>query len=179
MSEANYIRTFTGKKFYPLDPNPADVDILDVAHHLSLAARWAGATRVFYSVALHSLHVSSMCRKEDALAGLMHDAAEFALCDLPKPVKLGLPEYNAHEDRLMKVIAAALGFDYPLSDGVHQADATALYLESKAFFQFSRGEIPEAEPPRQSNWHFPIVCSATPAQVEGWFIDEYYRLKLL
>lgn len=179
MSHDNYIRTFTGRKFYPLSPRRSGVNIIDIAHHLSQQCRWAGAVKSFYSVALHSLHVSSMCRKGDALAGLLHDAAEAYLCDVPKPVKRGLPEYNLHEDRLLTVIASALHFEYPLSDEVHQADAAALYLESRYFFEFARGEIPEAEPPRQSNWNFPIVCSAAPAQVEAWFLAEYRRLKSL
>lgn len=175
----SYIRTFRGRKFFPLDPRAEDVEILDIAHHLSHICRWSGAVKSFYSVALHSLHVSMMVRREHALAALCHDAAESFLCDMPSPVKRGFPEYAVHEDRLMKVISQALGFEYPFAPEVHQADAAALFLESKFFFDFERGEIPEVEPPRHCNWNFPIVCSATPAQVKSWFLSEYARLKAL
>lgn len=175
----SYIRTFSGINFYPLDPKPEGVSVVDIAHHLSMQCRWAGAVKSFYSVALHSIHVSMMCRKEHALSGLMHDSAEGFLCDMPSPVKKGFPEYAVHEDRLMKVISQALGFEYPFAPEVHQADAAALYAESQFFFDFERGEIPEVEPPRHCNWNFPIVCSATPAQVKSWFLSEYARLKAL
>lgn len=175
----SYIRTFSGVKFYPLSPDPADVRLVDIAHHLSHQCRWAGAVKSFYSVALHSLHVSMMCRKENALAALMHDAAEAYLCDMPSPVKLGMPEYNAHEDQLMRTISSVFHFEYPFADEVHQADQAALYEESKYFFNFERGEIPAVQPPRYCNWNFEIVCAVSPAQVKQWFLSEYHRLKLL
>lgn len=172
----SYIRTFSGLKFYPLDPRPEDVRIVDIAHHLSNQCRWAGAVKTFYSVCLHSLHVSMMCHKEHALAALLHDASEAYLCDMPKPAKLGMPEYQGIEDRLQSVIASALGFEYPFTPEVHQADQAALYLESKYFFEFDR-DIPVVEPPRHCNWSYDIVCGATNRQVERWFLDEYNRLK--
>lgn len=175
----SYIRTFSGVNFYPMSPDRAGVSIIDIAHNLSHQCRWAGATRVFYSVALHSLHVSMMCRKENALAGLLHDSAEAYLCDIPSPVKTRLAEYNSYESRLLKIIASALYFDYPFSPEVHQADQAALYAESKYFFTFERGEIPEVDPPRHCNWNFEIVCAASPAQVKSWFISEYNRLRSL
>lgn len=175
----SYIRTFSGVNFYPLSPDRTDVNIIDIAHNLSHQCRWAGAVRSFYSVGLHSLHVSMMCRKQNALAGLLHDAAEAYLCDIPAPVKRSMPEYVCYENRLLAVIASALHFEYPFSPEVHQADRAALYAESKYFFNFERGEIAEVEPPRHCNWNFEIVCVASPAQVRSWFVSEYNRLKSL
>jgi hypothetical protein len=45
-----WIRTFTGKEFYPLEPNPADIDIRDIAHALSNICRFTGHCREFYCV---------------------------------------------------------------------------------------------------------------------------------
>lgn len=174
-----YIRTYSGLKFYPLDPRPEDVRIVDIAHHLSNQCRWAGAVKTHYSVALHSMHVSMMTHKEHALAGLLHDASEAYLCDMPKPAKLGMPEYQSIEDRLQEVIAKALGFQYPFSEEVKQADQAALFLESQYFFEFDRGEILVVEPPRHCNWSFDIVGCATTQQVKEWFLQEYSRLKKL
>lgn len=175
----SYIRTYSGRKFYPLDPRPEEVCIEDIAHHLSNQCRWAGAVKSFYSVALHSMHVSMMTHKENALAALLHDASEAYLCDMPKPAKHGMPEYQGIEDRLQEVIAKALGFQYPFTPEVHQADQAALYLESQYFFEFDRGEIPVIEPPRHCNWSFDIVCSATTNQIKQWFLHEYERLRKL
>lgn len=178
MNDSGYIRTSSGIKFWPLDPRPEHVKIEDIAHALSHACRWAGHVNRHYSVAAHSLHVSAMVGRKYALQALCHDASEAFLCDMPKPVKLGFPEYAAHEERLMRCIATALGFDWPLSAEVHQADAAALYQESKYFFEFHR-DIPFTESPRQCNWNFDIVCSATPTQVKQWFLNEYERLRKL
>lgn len=51
----DFICTYTGRKFYPLDPRPEDVCIEDIAHALALVNRFGGHTRVPYSVAQHSV----------------------------------------------------------------------------------------------------------------------------
>ena len=51
----SYITTVTGKHFYPLNPNPQDIDIEDIAHALSLICRANGHFKYFYSVAQHCI----------------------------------------------------------------------------------------------------------------------------
>ena len=93
----NFIRTFTGRKFWPLSPRPEEIDIQDIAHALSLSCRWTGHTYCHYSVAEHSLRVSLLAQqlilaenssrnnvvitsaREIALWGLLHDASEASL----------------------------------------------------------------------------------------------------
>lgn len=43
-----WMQTFTGRVFYPLDPRPEDIDPLDIAHALSMLCRYGGHTSVFY-----------------------------------------------------------------------------------------------------------------------------------
>lgn len=81
------IVTFTGRVIEPLNPDPAEIDILDIAHALSNQCRFTGHTNEFYSVAQHSVLVSRHCAPEDALWGLLHDASEAYLADIPRPVK--------------------------------------------------------------------------------------------
>jgi len=81
---SEYIRTFTGNRYWPLDPRPEDVSIIDIAHHLSNLCRFTGATRFFYSVAQHSLYVSWLV---PTLTALLHDAPEAYLNDIARPVK--------------------------------------------------------------------------------------------
>ena len=103
------ITTFSGIQFWPLLPNGADIRIEDIAHALSNQCRFAGHTRVFYSMAEHSVRVSQLCRLEDALWSLLHDASEAFLSDIPAPLK-ELPEFEAYrtaERALQRTIASA------------------------------------------------------------------------
>jgi hypothetical protein len=54
MKLAGWIQTYTGKKFWPLDPRPEDVDIEDIAHALAMQCRFGGHCLRFYSNAEHS-----------------------------------------------------------------------------------------------------------------------------
>jgi hypothetical protein len=86
------IRTFSGLYVNPLNLRDCDIRIVDIAHHLSNICRYTGACPQFYSVAQHSVYVSSLMydmhgTAEAALAGLLHDAAEAYFNDLASPVK--------------------------------------------------------------------------------------------
>ena len=100
---ARYFLTYTGKHVHSLSPHPEEIDIDDVAHSLSQMCRFLGHTDGFYSVGQHSVLVSELVPAQDALWGLLHDASEAYLCDLPAPIKRD-PEmgiYRIAEDRLM------------------------------------------------------------------------------
>ena len=49
------IVTYTGKLFDIFDPKPELVCIEDIAHSLANQCRYTGHTKVFYSVAQHSV----------------------------------------------------------------------------------------------------------------------------
>ena len=107
--KGDWIQTFTGKRFYPLDPRPEDFDIIDIAHALSLTTRFGGHCINFYSVAEHSFLIGSQMyddlkNPDEALAGLLHDASEAYLGDIPKPLKQLLPEYLKIEHNVQTVI---------------------------------------------------------------------------
>ena len=87
-----YLSTYTGKKFYPYDPRPEQICIEDIAHGLSMLCRFAGQCRFFFSVAEHSIAVAHLLPANLKLFGLLHDASEAYLADLPRPVKAGLPD---------------------------------------------------------------------------------------
>lgn len=82
-----FMSTFGGRRVNPVDPNPLDLHIVDIAHSLSQLCRFTGHTISFYSVAQHSLLVSMNCPDEFKLEGLLHDAAEAYINDLSRPLK--------------------------------------------------------------------------------------------
>lgn len=127
----SWIQTFTGKRFDPLAPNPADLDVVDIAHALSLLCRFNGHCRVFYSVAEHCLRVARILPAELALWGLLHDAAEAYLSDVPRPIKAELPAFGQIEDRLLERIARHFGLIWPMPEAVAQADTRLLATEAR------------------------------------------------
>lgn len=92
--KGDWIQTYTGRQFWPLDPKPEEVCIEDIAHALSQQCRYAGHTIRFYSVAQHSVEIALRVPRAAALWGLLHDAAEAYLVDLPRPVKYLMPAYK-------------------------------------------------------------------------------------
>lgn len=118
------MRTYTGKRVDPLDLQPEDIDIRDIAHSLSQQCRFGGHTRHHYSVAQHSVLVSRYCLPEDALWGLLHDASEAYVVDLPRPVKHAdeLAAYREIERRAMGVICDRFGLPRETPWSVKQTD---------------------------------------------------------
>ena len=83
------------------------------------------------SVAQHSVLVSELVPHHDALWGLLHDASEAYLCDLPAPIKRD-PEmsfYRIAEDRLMRAICRKFGLGPQMPFSVMAADKLALATE--------------------------------------------------
>jgi 5'-deoxynucleotidase YfbR-like HD superfamily hydrolase len=77
----DWIETYTGQQFWPLSPEPSEVNIKDIAHALSQICRFNGMTKYFFSVGQHSLNCMELARilgwsEKIQLLALMHDAAE-------------------------------------------------------------------------------------------------------
>lgn len=130
--EGNYIETVSGKRIAIPDTDPSQIDIFDIAHALSYAARFAGHTKVFYSVAEHSINVARLVPDRYKLQALLHDATEAYLCDIPTPFKAMMPEYKNMEAHLWRAISARFGVAYDLHPSVKKADATMLMTERDA-----------------------------------------------
>jgi hypothetical protein len=126
-----WIQTYSGRRFDPLEPRPEQIEIVDIAHALSLLCRFKGHCLKFYSVAEHSVRVSRALPPDDALWGLMHDAAEAYLSDVPRPLKARLPGFQEAEDRLLELIAAKFGLGWPMPEAVARADALLLSTEAR------------------------------------------------
>lgn len=130
----DWIQTYQGGQMYPLDPHVAEIDIQDIAHALSNLCRFNGHVKKFYSVAEHSCFVSDVLPRNLRLNGLLHDASEAYLCDMPRPIKRSqgfADQYLAAEETLMRSIAVKFGFDYPLYPIIHKADNALLGTEAR------------------------------------------------
>lgn len=176
-NDSNYIRTFTGKKFYPLDPQPEDVDIIDIAHALSNVCRFSGHLSEFYSVGHHSVILAGEVPLSDALAGLIHDASEAYIADIARPIK-HQPEFEFYrkvEDRLMAVILARFGLSPNLPESVKIADKRMLVTEmrdlsSAGSFNSERYEVAVNSGIKPYSFK---INPEPPKQVKEWFLDKF------
>lgn len=105
----DYITTYNGIHFYPLNPEADKIHIEDIAHALSLLCRGNGHVKHFFSVGQHCINCAVEAIKRGysrrvCLACLLHDASEAYLSDVPRPFKKSLPSYQALEERMLTVI---------------------------------------------------------------------------
>lgn len=123
------IRTFTGKSVNVFNPKPEMFDIIDIAHSLSRQCRFGGHLPRFFSVAQHSIICAELAPIKNKFTALMHDATEFALMDIPSPIKKRMPDYEEIENNLMKALSGKFGFQYPLPEKVKEIDMFMLKRE--------------------------------------------------
>lgn len=118
----DWIQTYSGRCFWPLDPRPEEVCIEDIAHALSMTCRYGGHVTQFYSVAEHSVLVSLHVPAQHALWGLLHDAAEAYSADIPRPLKRMLPDWKPLEQRIMSAVCIRFGLPDTEPDEVKMVD---------------------------------------------------------
>jgi hypothetical protein len=142
--QGDWMQTYTGRQFWPMDPRPDEIDILDIAHSLSMMCRYAGHVTDFYSVAEHCCHVHDAAPPEHRAWALLHDASEAYLVDVPRPVKPFLPGYKAAEARVMAAVADRFGL--PLQEPPEVKDLDARILHDESAQAMRRPPVP---------WHLP------------------------
>jgi len=96
------LETYTGLYVQPPELKPEEIDIHDIAHALSQMARHGGHCLKRMSVAqhcclVHDYLVSKGVPPEGCFQGLMHDAEEAYLVDIPRPVKYR-PEMESYRN---------------------------------------------------------------------------------
>jgi uncharacterized protein len=161
-------RMLSGRRLDLLNPDPADIDIEDIAHGLARVARWNGQTtgQHAFSVAQHSLLVEDIVRqlmrqqsavpqqtdgpmddnsKHWCRAALLHDAPEYVVGDLISPFKAAIGyNYKAFELRLLAAVHRRFDLPERLPDAVNilikRADGFAAHLEATALAGFTADE---------------------------------------
>lgn len=147
-----WVQTYTGRPFWPADPRPGDIHILDIAHALSQCNRFTGQTSFPISVARHSVNVSRVAshlaapgdKLNCARHGLLHDASEAYLSDVNRILKITpmFAEYRRAEKRLQDMILTYFGLSTEEPPEVKEADAICLRVEAEAGFGVLYDQIP-------------------------------------
>ena len=108
------VETYSGGGVDVFSPDSEAIRLEDISAGLAHTCRFGGQCLNFYSVAHHSLHVSSELTGESAriqLLGLLHDAGEASLGDIPRPLKTEVNGVEAIEARVLEAVWSVFGID--------------------------------------------------------------------
>lgn len=137
-----WIQTYTGRKFFPLQPKVGDLCFIDQAQSLSRICRYGGHTTRHLSVAEHSWRMSVEAERrgyDDVVRKwcLIHDNAESYVGDLVRPLKVQneFEVYRKAEGHLTRMIATWLGLPSEEPAQVRALDTEILHPEALAVKQ--------------------------------------------
>lgn len=172
--KAAWIQTYSGIRFTPTEPVVSNIIIQDIAHSLSMQCRFTGHVNGPhpYTVAQHSVLVSYLCDTSDALEGLLHDATEAYLVDIPAPLKRSglFDAYMDFESLMAKAIDERFGLK-PEPESVKLADKRILACEARDFMC-----------PIRDDWDYPYqpipfyIKPVAPTEAKDMFLKRFYEL---
>jgi len=180
----DWMQTYTGKQYWPIDPRPEEVCIEDIAHALSNICRYAGHCKSFYSVAEHSIYVSLIVQPEHALTALLHDATEAYVVDVPRPLKRFLANYKEIEQSNWIAIADKFGLPHEMPREIKDADNAVLLAEKEYVMgpqphAWAHIDLPEGLVEAADSAILGLgmgSCAYLPERAKELFMDRYQEL---
>ncbi|MGQ4893501.1 MAG: hypothetical protein ACP6IQ_02625 [Candidatus Njordarchaeia archaeon] len=165
-----YVKTLTGHYYFG-DFN--QIEIIDIAHALSMQCRFNGHISKFYSVAEHCVKATELLEKigynnQTKLHMLLHDAAEAYIGDIPKPYKDMLDKLSNNlltntEEAILGDIYQSLDLKFPNQKTlsiIKTVDKLITVIEGVYFFG--------ADEVKQWNLIEPIDACAYNVLIECW-----------
>lgn len=178
---SDFIATVSGKMIDPDNVTAEDIDIVDIAVGLGNLCRYSGQLIRFHSVAEHSVLVSNMVTEVQGrnlrLKALLHDAPEFIINDLVRPIKRRVTGYDEIESSVMDAVAQRFGLEYSEEDWaeIKRCDDLITVIERRdlsprigsAMYSETGGVIPGFRSP---------VGMYAPHKAFSLFLIEFYKL---
>lgn len=175
---SNFVTTRDGHLFYFDQLNVESIPLHSVAHSLSQQCRFNGHIEEHYSVAEHSVHISHLVLEyggspDTALYGLLHDASEAFMGDMPRPLKKMFPAFSNLESRIMEKYCELYSIDDPDVKMVQWLDCNIVRDEAEKFY---------AEPPEWTKEYASVIH---PDRLLGWdamavkyiFLEQFQHLQ--
>lgn len=172
------IATRYGGRLPIFKPDLASLQIEDIAAGLTRRFRWSAQSDL--TVAQHSVAVSRRLAGHAAQWGLLHDAAEAFLPDVPRPLKPKLlvevplgpnsstfERFEQIENRLLRAIGERFGLSWPIPPAVHEADDREMAREARDLF----GDAVAAE----TAYPEPLIIEPWPL-VENQFLRRFTEI---
>lgn len=144
------IETYSGLYLDYMNPQPEQIELVDIARGLAFECRYGRQVTTFYSVAEHALYVCELVSQRSRdwrvqFAALHHDSAEAYMGDLTKPMKWALDGslVKRIDEGITAAIATKFGLrlDYMYDPRIKVADVLALRREA-ATLKWSHGTGP-------------------------------------
>ena len=176
-----WIWSYKGQELSLLDYSVIDVDIEEIAHALAMTCRFGGHCKKFYSVAEHCVIVSEIMEERGnfssagLLGGLLHDAAEYILTDVPKPFKHLITDYKSYEDRIMNVIEEKYNINCN-TPYIKMLDQDMVVSEAIALFKYLPEWIAEHPGSVIPDFESKYLACHDPEAAEFAFIERFREL---
>ena len=178
-------RTASGRSLDLLKPDPRDIDIRDIAHHLSQINRYGGASCFPVNVAQHSVLALRIAAEilhqphATQIYTLLHDAHEAWLGDITSPAAVAIDgPYGGAIDGIKTTLDSAVmrrfGLSPPDADTracVDKADRMAFATEWR---DTMHGPCPAADEP--APWHVEFEHFSAS---EGRFMEAFQFLLMV
>lgn len=131
---SNYLVTYSGNVYSIGKLDAKEVHIYDIAHALSYQRRFGGHLAAPWSVAEHSIKVAQLLAEvghgpDVQLQGLMHDAHEAYVTDVPTPLKTA--EFRKWERQAERAVRKAMLLPDKFHPDVKKADEDLCTMEAR------------------------------------------------
>ena len=165
-----WVTCWTGTRFHLYGDDPEEIQLEDIAHHLSMVSRFTGGLLRPYSVAEHSILVMKLVASNggtapEMLQALMHDSPEAYIADIASPFKPEFGGYTDHEDRIWRRIATKFNIEPTMYQRVKSADTLAYFIESISL-------SPKGHHRESRNWEIFGPLAEAFIQQEGAIVED-------
>lgn len=162
------ISTYNGHAFDIFDPETWIFDLDEIAQAISNTCRFGGHVE-FYSVAEHSIRVANWLADEGysvrtQLIGLLHDAIEAYIGDIPRPIKKTFELDGENIVDLEKSMEYSLFQTFGLLTGDFDDDWKAVKEADWAIYEKERDERPN------------VGLGYLPKAIKREWLQHYYYL---